>query len=596
VFPLWGIGPGGICECGRACGRDGGKHPITPNGLLDASTDPEKIGRWWDEHPSANIGVKTGPDSGLWVLDLDAKGSVELGGGVLVPQGEASLRDLEADHVGLPPTLTARTGSGGSHRFFRYPRAQGETLRNRAGLRKAIDVRGHGGYVVAPPSLHLSGNRYSWDDPSVPLAEIPGWLVELAKAPLEPPVQEPGEKVPEGSRNDYLFRVGCDLARRYRPDALADLFYLLAGRNKYECDPPLAQDELRRIAENCWTQTRGEPQLASEDEVVDIPEGAHLCRSLSDLFENPPVEPESLVEGLWGVGDRVILCGPPNVGKSWLMHALAIAVGGGGQWLGRDVRRGSVVIVDEESSEWGLYDRFRLLADGAGRDPRALPVYLASNKGLRFDTPEGDATIRRMLEEYRPSLLVVDSLVRVHRGKENDNGEMSDFLERVKRLGLHYGCSIVFIHHLKKPSLVETDLINQMRGASDIGAWADVILAALPGEDSTLMELHNPKQRYRRKSDEAEIIQLLVDSEGGTAHLGVVGTAEKKNGSVRNTYQTILDLLETFGEPVLPEELDLAPRTVKEHLTTLARQGKVTSVKQKTFGGTREVTHYGLAA
>jgi hypothetical protein len=599
VFPLWGIGPGGICECGRNCGRDAGKHPITRNGLLDATLDEGQIRRWWSEFPNANIGVRTGPESGLWVLDLDAKGSVELGGGVLVPQGEASLRDLEAVNGVLPDTLAARTGSGGIHLFFRYP-SGGTRLGNRTGFRKAVDSRGEGGYVVAAPSQHLSGNRYRWEDPDNPLALPPDWLVELARSPLETPLPSTGEKIPEGSRNDALFRIGCDLARRYRPETEQDLFYLLAGRNHYDCVPPLTHDEVRRIAGNAWSQTRGEPGLTDDLEVVEIPEGAHLCKSLRELMENPPTEPDYLVEGLWGIGDRVILCGPPNVGKSWLMHALALAVASGTSWLGKEVRQGTVVIVDEESSEWGLYDRFRLLAAGADTDAGQLPVYLASNKGLRFDTPEGDATIRRMLEEYRPSLLVVDSLVRVHRSKENDSGEMSEFLERIKQLALHYSCSVVFIHHLKKPSLVETDLINQMRGSSDIGAWADVILAALPGEESTLIELHNPKQRYRRKSEDAELVQLLVDPESATAQLGVVGTVSKSQSKRGTIYQEILDLMTKYGEPILPEDLaedlDRAPRTVAEHLKTLVKQGKAVSIQQKPMGGGRAVIHYALAA
>jgi hypothetical protein len=140
----------------------GAKRPLTRNGHWDATTDPHAIERWWGRWPSANVGVPTGKKSGIVVLDVD-----------VTTGGPESLAKLERAGVPVPKTARTRTGGGGIHLYFRYPR---ETdIRNSAGLLgPGLDVRGEGGYVVVPPSR--TQGSYEWVDRS-PLAEA-SWLIE----------------------------------------------------------------------------------------------------------------------------------------------------------------------------------------------------------------------------------------------------------------------------------------------------------------------------------------------------------------------------------------------------------------------------------
>jgi len=125
------------------------KKPLTAHGFKDATTDPAQIREWWEKWPDASIGMPTGKASGLWVLDVD------------LPDGPASLEALEAKHGKLPPTLTQKTGGGGSQFFFVLP--EGRTVKNSAGkIGMGLDIRGEGGYVILPPSDHESGGRYEW--------------------------------------------------------------------------------------------------------------------------------------------------------------------------------------------------------------------------------------------------------------------------------------------------------------------------------------------------------------------------------------------------------------------------------------------------
>jgi hypothetical protein len=125
------------------------KTPWTKRGFQDATKNQDRIREWWKQWPDASIGVPTGELNGIWALDID------------LPHGPESLARLEAEHGPLPETLVQRTGGGGQQYIFRWD--DRHPIRNSAGLiGPGIDVRGEGGYIILPPSLHPSGRRYAW--------------------------------------------------------------------------------------------------------------------------------------------------------------------------------------------------------------------------------------------------------------------------------------------------------------------------------------------------------------------------------------------------------------------------------------------------
>lgn len=144
VFPVNNIEPDGTCSCQNPKCSSPGKHPMTKNGVKDATTDTETIKQWWTKHPDANIGIATG--NGLMVVDIDTdKG------------GEESFIALEEEIGKLPETLEVSTGGGGKHLYYQID----EPIRNRVEVKPGLDIRGEGGYVVAPPSNHVKG-EYQW--------------------------------------------------------------------------------------------------------------------------------------------------------------------------------------------------------------------------------------------------------------------------------------------------------------------------------------------------------------------------------------------------------------------------------------------------
>lgn len=213
--------------------RPGGKEPLgeaAPHGCKDASTDAVEVAEWWAKYPDANIGIATGPDSGVWVLDVDG------------PEGAAALAALETEHGPLPATAQQTTGAG-RHMLFAWPPTV--DIRNTSKkLGPGLDTRGDGGYIVAAPSIHPSGAQYRWTAAKATIADAPAWLLGLLTRKERPPSPDLAERptfaaVPEaygrralegeydkvatagvGKRNQFLNEAAFNLGQLAAVDAV----------------------------------------------------------------------------------------------------------------------------------------------------------------------------------------------------------------------------------------------------------------------------------------------------------------------------------------------------------------------------------------
>jgi putative DNA primase/helicase len=235
VLPLHSIRDG-RCTCRRQNCEHPGKHPRTLHGVLDATTDPTIVMGWWHGSPDANLAVATGAASGIVVLDVDPRNG-----------GDASLADLQRQNGALPETPRVLTGGGGMHVYFHAPQP---TVPTRV-VGDGLDLKAAGGYVVAPPSLHLSGRLYAWEIGAgleLPLAPLPAWLQTAATAGSRQRLRRDGTPllVHRGERNQRLYQI-AGLLRRYGIGNQAVL-RCLEAINIDHVMPPLGAIELGRIA------------------------------------------------------------------------------------------------------------------------------------------------------------------------------------------------------------------------------------------------------------------------------------------------------------------------------------------------------------
>lgn len=245
------------------------KRPLTSHGVKDATTDTDKILDWVDQYGSCNWAIATGQQSGVAVLDIDPRN-----GGVV--SLEYLLKKFNQGQ-GLPKTPVVQTGGGGWHYYFIQPRSL--AMKNRT-IRPGLDIKTDGGYVILPPSetdkpYTWTKNR-SWTD--VPMAEMPGWIIEMASRGAQNFAYDDEGKVGHGQRNQYLTSLAGTMRRRgiHRDAILA----ALKVENEIKCSPPVSDmGELEHIADSVSSYEPEDPALKEHDDDLDIDVRMEALRS-----------------------------------------------------------------------------------------------------------------------------------------------------------------------------------------------------------------------------------------------------------------------------------------------------------------------------
>lgn len=246
----WAIVPlhsviNGRCSCGKSGCKNPGKHPLFIKGLLehglkDATNDKDFIQRCWQTFPKANIGLPC-RQNGMFVLDVDKKSG-----------GLDSLRQLVVQYGEMPNTVTANTGGGGLHYYFRYP--EHSHLTDKISFLPGLDIKVKG-YVILPPSAHISGKRYEWrsnrDPMDIAVADAPGWLLDLI-ADTDDFAWKTDidwcnvlDDLHEGTRNNGLYKYACHLlGHGLLP---TEVIKLVEAINAVYCNPPLTENEVNTL-------------------------------------------------------------------------------------------------------------------------------------------------------------------------------------------------------------------------------------------------------------------------------------------------------------------------------------------------------------
>lgn len=355
-----------------------GKRPRWDDWTHEATSDCDKIAAHWQANPDDNIGLLTG--NGFVVLDLDT-GGVE------------SLQELQRFHGELPRTRTVRTGSGGWHLYYRAPCRVPNSSRL---LGPGIDVRGDGGQVVAPPSVHPSGALYELKRLG-DLAELPAsWCQLLQERAVRGPVQLAEDTVfADGSRNQELARV-AGAWRRTGLDIVAITAALLEV-NALHCRPPLPEAEVRQIALSIGSRPApGKLITATEKPKLQFVRAAD-------------VELER-VEWIWHgylpAGALVLQDGDPSLGKSTIWIDLAARISQGQEMpLGAPNGLGAAAAVTLMMNEDGMGNTVRPRLEAAGADLARVHILDGS-----FTVPDDVEALERHIVDSGTRLVVLDPL------------------------------------------------------------------------------------------------------------------------------------------------------------------------------------------
>ena len=457
----------------------GTKRPALNQWQDAATTSTAQINQWWKgSQSSCGVGIATGKQSGIWVLDIDDRDA---------------LYELEREHGELPATLTSITGSGGEHQIYLWP-ADGRTIHNSASsILDGIDVRGEGGQIVAPPTIHPNGNPYEWDEQCDTIATAPEWLLDLIcdKDP-EPTPTQPTSSITATDRPGDLWAQQTDWAQILIPDGWqlshtdnnGERYWVRPGK---ELRDGISATTGNTANDNLHVFTSSVPNLKAEETYTKIgylaaihhngDHGAaaralaaqgfttpppdlnilnHLTTTSSDSSEDPnPLAPylidwqtfwttdhtetEWLLEPLFAKGRAHAIYAGAKVGKSFVTLAACAALATGQPFLRKpQTQPQHVLYVDYEMTPTDLYDR---LTEFGYESTIFDHLHYAQLPVIApLDTSQGGIALCQAAHAVGAEIVIIDTTGRAVQGEENDAGTYQDFYRhtgmQLKRMGI----------------------------------------------------------------------------------------------------------------------------------------------------------------
>jgi len=437
VFPCVWI-ENGSCSCRDPECDSPGKHPLTPQGLLDATNDPAQVRDFWTKFPKANVAIRTGAESGIAVVDIDniALAKPELGR--LLPG---------YDFKSVPMQKTGR----GWHLVFSHP---GVHVKNGTKFLPGMDSRGDGGYIMAAPSGHISGAIYQWKaalNGNVPL--LPPALLSAINGPSSNGNNSRfdssivWEGIPDGQRDDQLFRYACKMRHNDTPRDLAERLIVEAAAR---CKPPFAErDALKKVEQAYRKYSPGEKSTSEETPKPEPPAEHHFTLvSAHDVMIAEDVEQAWILDGILPAGGMSLLVAKPKVGKTTLAFNLAVAVSRGEDFLGRRTEQGPVVYLALEEKKGEI--KKKLSAAGITNEPLHFHFGSAPVNAM--------AEVEMLIQKTGARLLIIDVLQKFCRLRDlNDYAIVTNALEPLMAAARRQGCHILLTHHAGKADRPDGD-------------------------------------------------------------------------------------------------------------------------------------------
>ena len=423
--------------------------------------------RWWGMWPKANIGGPTGP---LWGVALD------------IDPRHGGYDELDSRAHKIPHTVTNLTGGGGAHYLFRHP---GFQVVNHVALLRGVDVRGDGGQIVLPPSVHESGKEYAWEQSSRPdqvrLAPLPEWLLDELHARQNGSAKVPSEKrwqglLHEGERNDTITSMAGELiARGVKPDTILEI---CLAQNAARCQPPLKESEILGIV---GSVSRYDPRKVSANYVSGVlaernfrfytgAEIANMTSPNTKFVWDPYIPAGALTEVVGKI---------KAAGKTTLVTHMCRAVLDGLPFLGTSTTKSSIIYLTEQGPQ--SFRQALARADLLQREDFFV-LYWRDTVGISWLEIARAAIMEA--KRQRAGLLVVDTLPRFAgiRGEgENTSGAALEAIESLQHAAAD-GLGVIVVRHERKSG---GEIVDSGRGSSAFGGAADVVLSVRRGEGNT---------------------------------------------------------------------------------------------------------------
>lgn len=431
-----------------------GKVPLVPwRDFQQKRATEAQIRKWWAKHPDANIGVITGEISGIVAVDVDTDRG-----------GRAKPIAKEA-----PTKLVSRTGGGGYHLIYQYPGSG--RVQNKV-TAAGIDVRGDGGYIVVPPSIHSSGRAYRWKRRGQPGGVLPA-VVRKDSNNERPPSDHVAKDlwlvnylrgIDDGHRDDGGAKLAGYLAGKHvPPDVAEEVLALWNIRN----DPPLPRSDIRKITRSVYETTAR--RQGGRDVHEMLPGGEFPVERLRDWMLKYDKPTEWDIEGWLPSASITGVVAPPGSFKTWLLIDLAVSVATGTPFMGQFKTNGSgpVIFVQQEDPIPLLQERIGLIMqqklDQGGPtnggdwyefpiadDPEIYVHTLTEGPSMRPDIEEVRDAFCDLIRKVRPRLVIMDPLYSIIGGGDDFWANAVHDLQFMKTIRTETDTGFLWAHHTSK--------------------------------------------------------------------------------------------------------------------------------------------------
>lgn len=524
-----------------------------------------EIKNWWQKWSWGSIGLATGKLSGVSVVDVD-------------PRHNGKTDNLDE-------TVKAQTG-GGWHYFYKY----NENCHSQNGIEEGIDLKSDGGYIILPPSVHASGNKYKWITPPFvnEFKPLPQWVIDSQKnkgvSTFDPSLFQ---GVSEGKRNESAASVIGKILHGLKEDDWQTIgWQMIKGWNDKN-SPPMEEKELFAVFKSI--ASREVTKKTQESPIYDASFLSSVPKLITELTED-----QSKVDWIWegylAKGHLTFFSALWKVGKSTLISYLLKAIQEKKEFAGLPVVPTKVLILSEESET--IWARRREDLDLTGD----IYLYCRPTK-IKLDNRQWLTLLEsnaKFCTDKGIGLFVIDTISTFWPVRDEGNNPEIDGALLPLNVFFEKGICVMIVHHFRKSG---GDQGTATRGGGSIGSRADILV------EYNRLDSQNPNdtQRILRSYSRFEETppELVVDLVNGE----FIPRGTRSEVSKEAKMQNVLRILEDQSDLTIKEITDAwdietsgskpVTRTIRNYIDDLLKDGRVNQTGKKLVGRT-EAPSYSL--
>lgn len=503
--------------------KPGTKEPLVKWKTFQKKHPTEKqVREWWEKGPDTNMAIVTGKISKLFVVDIDG------------PEGE----DFIARKGGLPETAYCKT-SRGHHYYLQCPDFEVPSSTNKT---DGLDIRGEGGYVIAPPSIHPDGTQYKWvKSPSnTKIAPPPVWLKEYlqekksakksSKAATTKKISKIKKNKKRWERIQKAIQKYPEIMKAFETPKPQDrsghdwFLVMLCIENGICKNKWLYEILLRNKYGKAKTRRDREEYIANlVAQAKTVYEYGNSLISARDLMKTDFPEDYGIIAGgILNKGTLLIIGGESSTGKTTLALEFSVKLVKGSPIFGLSTLKCSnVVMLQQETNLAEIKFRMGRITAGLGISKSKLlrRIFFSEPRHSSFDLgQEGDVTrIISLLQATKAEVLIIDPLICFHSVDENNNVSMRHILNQITRIIRETDAAAIMVHHYGKS--VDRSGRHRLRGASAIFDAADTVIGLATTKNTNIRQVEFQKIRNGRPRE-----KMLIEVDDHFLHSIVTET------------------------------------------------------------------------